>query len=224
MKNILSEKKINSINKLCDKYNISKYTINQDATINVSGSVNLSHYNFKKLPINFNEVKGDFICYTNNLNTLDGCPRIVYGSFNISYNPLTSLIGSPKFIQGEFTCTKTLIESFEGFPDKVMGNIYAKSCNKLTTLKGIPNEINGGILVFGDMLKSLEYYPSNFKFLLPILYNSKLPAEFTSEFTTLNKEEQIIFIKYQKHYDVWNPNLSVDSMHLLIDDIRGGLL
>ena len=51
---------MNSIHDICNKYNIENYTINDDESIDVNDSVNLSNYSLTELPLTFNVVTGDF--------------------------------------------------------------------------------------------------------------------------------------------------------------------
>ena len=147
------------------KYNIEKYTINDDFTIDVDGFVLLDKENLKELPeyIQFGVVKGSFYCSMNNLTSLRGCPREVEKSFYCTHNKLTSLIGapekvgeyfdctannltslvgSPREIRGLFNCNYNQLTSLEGAPEKVGNDFYCKN-NNLTSLVGSPKEVRG---------------------------------------------------------------------------------
>jgi len=65
--NYLTDKEIHEI---CKKYGIKNYTINDDGSIDVDGNVNLSYRKLTKLPLKFNNVSGNFLCYNNQLTTL----------------------------------------------------------------------------------------------------------------------------------------------------------
>ena len=92
------------ISLICEKYNIENYTINDDGSIDVNGSVSLSYYDLTELPLIFNRVIGDFNCNNNNLTSLKGCPRWVGGWFSCEVNQLTSLEFSPDYVGGDFYC------------------------------------------------------------------------------------------------------------------------
>jgi hypothetical protein len=96
---------MNSIHDICNKYNIENYTINDDESIDVNDSVNLSNYSLTELPLTFNVVTGDFECSDNNLTTLKGCPRWVGGCFRCVFNRLTSLEFSPDYVGAFFSCS-----------------------------------------------------------------------------------------------------------------------
>ena len=86
-----------SVKKICRKYGITNYTVNPDGTVDVKGSVNLSHKNLNRLPLKFGKVSGNFYCYNNQLTTLEGCPTSVGGGFYCSRNPLPEeIIDNPK--------------------------------------------------------------------------------------------------------------------------------
>ena len=87
-----------------DKYDIVNYTINDDLTVDVAGSVYLGNRGLRTIPIQFGKVNGDFYCFSNNLTSLVGCPREVGGHFFCNNNQLKSLVGCPSIIRGGFEC------------------------------------------------------------------------------------------------------------------------
>ena len=103
------------IHTICEKYNITNYTINPDGSIDVDGNVNLIYMRLTKIPIKFNKVSGNFDCSRNNLTSLRGCPIVVGGAFFCCYNNLTSLIGSPDSIRKYIMCDSNPLESIEGY-------------------------------------------------------------------------------------------------------------
>jgi hypothetical protein len=99
MKYLKKYKVFESINEaeiisICKKYGIENYTINQDRSIDVNGSVYLTNESLTKLPLKFRNVSGDFYCYGNNLTSLEGAPTSVGGDFRCQNNKLTSLEGA----------------------------------------------------------------------------------------------------------------------------------
>jgi hypothetical protein len=77
---------------------LDNYSINDDKTIDVNGSVKFprpSSY-ITQLPLTFNKVSGDFDCSRLSLTSLEGCPIEVGGTFDCSYNQLISLEYAPK--------------------------------------------------------------------------------------------------------------------------------
>ena len=84
---------------LCEEYNISKYTINLDFSIDVHNQyVNFSHKKLTALPLKFNMVESHFGCSGNRLKSLEGCPNYVGGNFYCYQNPLYTFDGCPEFI------------------------------------------------------------------------------------------------------------------------------
>ena len=101
------------ISLICEKYNITNYTINDDGSIDVNGNVNLSDKGLTELPLTFNKVTGWFDCGRNNLTTLKGSPRWVGGCFSCNKNQLTSLEFSPDYVGGSFDCyTNQLTDNY----------------------------------------------------------------------------------------------------------------
>jgi hypothetical protein len=92
------------ISLICEKYNITNYTINGDGSIDVNGSVYLYGKGLTELPLTFNKVSGYFSCARNNLTSLKGGPKWVGGNFRCNYNNLTSLEFGPDYVGTWFDC------------------------------------------------------------------------------------------------------------------------
>src|SRR3990167_4307054 len=129
------------------------YTINNDLTVDVSGSVDISNLKLKNIPIQFGKV-GDFYCYNNQLTSLKGAPKEVGGCFSCSDNQLASLKGAPKEVGGYFYCYNNQLTSLEGAPKEVGGNFYCYN-NQLASLKGAPKEVGGGFSCSNNQLKEV---------------------------------------------------------------------
>ncbi len=108
-----------------------KYTINDDRTIDVSGSVDLSGENLTNIPFKFRNVSGNFYCGDNKLKNLYGSPVNVDGEFWCRWNyQLTSLDGAPNKVGGDFYCCfcpKLPYSELFKIVDRVKGNIYYSS-------------------------------------------------------------------------------------------------
>ena len=133
----------------------------QEEMIDADGDVDLSHRNLKILPIQFNQVNGNFYCGYNNLTSLKGCPTTVNGNFYCYNNQLTSLEGCPKYVGGNFYCQDNRLTSLEGCPTTVNGNFYCGN-NKLTSLEGCPEFIKGNWAI-DNKFKSYPEYQSYLK-------------------------------------------------------------
>ena len=144
------------IEKWLYRYNINRYTINDDFTIDVDGFVVLDKENLKEFPeyIQFNIVKGDFYCSENNLTSLRGCPREVSGNFYCNKNELLSLEGAPKKVRN-FDCGFNRLTSLKGAPIEVMYSFYCDH-NQLTSLKGTPKKIGMHFGCNNNKLTTLE--------------------------------------------------------------------
>jgi len=140
---------------VCNRYRINNYTINDDLSIGVDGSVYLEKEKLEYLPLKFNYVSGDFSCYDNKLKSLEGCPQTVGGRFNCYFNELVSLEGSPQTVNGDFNCFNNKLESLEGSPQTVGGHFNC-SFNKLTDLEYFP-EVNGSVIIYGNIVNLLVY-------------------------------------------------------------------
>ena len=123
-------KKIEII-KLCKEYNITKYTINDDYSIDVDGHVDLSSKELTKIPIKFNNVTGFFSCVGNMLVNLENAPRRVERNFMCQHQyhgSFISLKGAPEYVGFRFDFNDNEnLKDFTDFPTYVGATIDAKS-------------------------------------------------------------------------------------------------
>jgi hypothetical protein len=103
--------------KVCEYYKIENYTINDDLSIDVDGSIGLYNKNLEHLPLKFNYVDGSFECQGNKLKSLEGCPKTVNGDFYCFTNELETLEGCPQTVGGDFYCFTNELKDLEHFPE-----------------------------------------------------------------------------------------------------------
>ena len=84
-----AQRRTEMIKEWLKEYSIKNYTINDDFTIDVNRSVDLTDNHLSEIPdyIQFNIVKGYFDCSNNKLTSLKGAPESVGGYFTCSNNP-----------------------------------------------------------------------------------------------------------------------------------------
>ena len=100
--------------------------------------LNASGNNIENLKVlgNRDSVSGDVILYNNLLlKNLDGCPKKVGKSLDISNCDISSLEGCPQEVGKNFNCENNNLRSLEGGPRIVLG-FYDCSKNKLSDLIG----------------------------------------------------------------------------------------
>jgi len=123
-------KKIEIIN-LCKQYNITKYTINDDYSIDVDGHVDLAHKELTKIPIKFNNVTGFFSCVGNQLVDLENAPRRVERNFMCQHQyhgSFISLKGAPEYVGFRFDFNDNEnLKDFTDFPTYVGATMDARS-------------------------------------------------------------------------------------------------
>jgi len=102
------------IDKICKKYKIKNYTINNDNSVDVNSDVDLWYEKLTSIPLNFNIVNGYFTCAENYLTSLKGCAVRVGNEFYCYNNKLTSLQYHPT-VYGKFYCDNNQINTFENF-------------------------------------------------------------------------------------------------------------
>ncbi|MCK9477560.1 MAG: hypothetical protein M0R46_16720 [Candidatus Muirbacterium halophilum] len=150
------------IDAICKEYNIKKYTINNDGSIDVNGDVLLWNRNLKVLPLKFRNVNGSFNCGYNKLANLNGYPQHVDDSFHCDDNQLTNLIGAPQYVGDGFYCTDNQLTNLIGAPQYVGGN-FSCDDNQLTSLEGAPIRVYGEFLCRNNKLKNIDYLPKTYK-------------------------------------------------------------
>ena len=157
---LLSKDEIVSI---CKNHDIINYTINDDGTVDVDGSVYLDYCELTKLPLKFGTVTGWFNCSKNNLTTLEGSPKTVYGSFTCNNNRLTSLEGGPENVGFKFVCSINKLTTLKGCP-KSIGKDFVCNNNNLKNIDFIPDLIKDKFIINGNPISSI-FNESNIDFL-----------------------------------------------------------
>ena len=144
------------IHRLCQKYNITNYSINDDMSIDVDGDVDLNRKYLEKLPLKFNYVSGYFYCKNNDLKSLEGAPKTV-GGFVCSNNKLKTLEGAPEIVGEVFYCSNNDLASLEGVPRKVGG--YFNCCyNKFEDLVNILKNKGENVYYYSTHNKAIHRY------------------------------------------------------------------
>jgi hypothetical protein len=152
------EEKKKAIDKWLDKMMVNYYTINDDLTIDVNGSVDLNGKGLDKLPYKFGHVSEYFSCERNYLTDMNNMPATVGKDFYVDDNALNTLIGMPK----------------------VRGNRISFKKNQITTLQGLDPEFKGILICRDNQLKNLDYVPAE----LESLVCEDNPFEFANQIIT----------------------------------------
>ncbi|NBP59030.1 hypothetical protein EBU71_21275, partial [bacterium] len=106
-----SGQSLEEIRKICEKYDIRNWSLNEEGLVDVDHFVDLRNQKLAELPLKFGRVAGVFFCNFNNLTTLDGAPEQVGDDFYCYENKLTSLEGGPKEVGGDFYCYENKLTS-----------------------------------------------------------------------------------------------------------------
>jgi hypothetical protein len=133
---IVDEKQIESLLKknflIKGRFKINNGMVSIEGDITVRDECELS-----QLPVNFENITGNFNLTHNHLTTLYGSPSTVGGGFFCSNGKLTSLQGGPDYVKGGFSCSHNKLTSLQGGPSFVGGGMSCAS-NPLKSLEGIP--------------------------------------------------------------------------------------
>jgi len=138
-----------------------------------------------------------------NYSSLDRIPLVfnnVSGNFNCWKNKLTSLIGGPVRVGGNYNCNHNKILTLEGAPDYI-GDMFECSHNSdlVSTYSGD---------------RDIEIVDTAY------LLSNKLPY-----LMELNLEHIKLILKYQRHFFIWNDDLTLneENFQILIEEIKDGL-
>jgi hypothetical protein len=142
---------------LLEEFDIHKYDINEDGTVDIRGNVDISHSKLPNIPLRFGIVKGDFSCSGNQIKTLEGSPIKVGGDFYCSINQLITLEDAPIEVNGDFWCYSNKLTSLKGSPKEVNG--FNCEFNELVTLEGGPIKVIRTFYCGYNQLTSLEGAP-----------------------------------------------------------------
>lgn len=106
---------IEDIKQWMDKYGITKYTVNEDLTVDVDNSVILRSKQLQDFPVQFGIVNGDFDCSYNQLTSFKGIPHKINGCLYCSHNQLTHFDCFPTYIDKHIYCSGNLITNVNNF-------------------------------------------------------------------------------------------------------------
>ena len=136
-------------------------TIDDEGLVSCKGDVELKQeQRHERLPVAFDRVDGSFVCYWNELETLEGAPKRVGKNFNCYSNQLTTLEGAPQSVGGIFSCWNNQLTTLAGAPQSVGGSFNCGS-NQLTTLEHSPQSVGGSFDCSDNQLTTLGHSPQS---------------------------------------------------------------
>ncbi len=153
---MITELEKQMIHVFCERYDINKYTIQDDGSVDVNGDVTLHSIKLKKIPFQFGVVSGSFKVNDNKLKSLVGSPNMVGGTFDCSENKLSNLVGGPKEVGWNYFCDDNELDTFYGMA-KEIGNDIRCEYNFVDDeiIEYMENLDNDGLRKF---LRFCEYY------------------------------------------------------------------
>jgi hypothetical protein len=122
-----------------------------------------SRHPIKKFPeyIRFAHINGGFHVDNCGLETLEGGPNLIQGSFFCSNNPLktSGLKGGPEQVIGSYAASNCGLETLEGMATNVEDAIYLND-NDLYSLEFLPKRIKAALYVSGNPIGTLDNFPT----------------------------------------------------------------
>lgn len=144
------------------KYNVHSYElIPHDIygyVVDVYGSVNLENKSLTHIAVKFNIVHINFVCSSNQLTSLKGCPEEVGNIFDCNFNKLKTLKYCPKSVGVSFVARQNAITHLKHFPVHV-GKHVNLSGNELINLEGLPSKVNGSLICSNNNIETLKGCP-----------------------------------------------------------------
>lgn len=184
------------------------YLVSRDGLVDVRGSVTITDIKRIKLPLRFGNITGDFLCKSNGLRTLYGCPKFVGGNFNCSDNELTSLRYSPDYVGGSYFCQDNKLASLNGCPLEIIGEFNC-AVNNLKSLRYGPKRVGKSFYAHHNLLKTLIGSPvfvaGSFHVAANLLFN-------------LEHCPDIIGLDF--HFDCWIPSLYMGSKNCHVGGVK----
>lgn len=198
-----------------DNMKVKNYTINDDLTVDVKGTVDLENKGLIYLPLQFGTVRGNFLIGSNYLTSLLGSPFEVYGDVEIQHNKITSL-EHISLATGSYFLSHNNITSLKGLPTIIHKDLRCSS-NELKNLEFGPKEIKGLCDYSRNKINTLEFCPeivaSGLKLIVNKITKINIP-KLTTSTLYLNGNP----IKQLEYKDIENINiektLSIDEMFI----------
>jgi hypothetical protein len=136
----------------------ANYTIHDDLSVSLDGSLALGNLSITKLPVKFRQVTGQ-LTLPSTLTTLEGCPDTV-GLLSASCTRLTSLKGISTHADSISLIDCANLTSLEGLP-RELNYLNISGCTSLTSLEGCPEWIYSIMFAYRCVgLKNLKGGPS----------------------------------------------------------------
>ncbi len=145
------------IHDICRKYDIKRYNINQDGTIDIEGGLVISDNYITEIPIKINKVDGFiYLSYCENLTTLKNIPEYVGGRLELRDNlNLKRIDYFPTEIKGHINISSNNLTELNNIQGEVYESFNCKS-NNITTLKGFPLIINGFLYLDNNPISIID--------------------------------------------------------------------
>lgn len=140
-----------------DRYNITGYTIHEDLTVDVEGTVDLYGKSLTSIPIQFGYVSESFDCGDNQLTSFKGCPKRIGKDFLGLWNSVKSLENGPEEIGNDYYISNNPLESLLNSP-KIVGNDFLCRQVPLKNLHEINTEFKGKLFYCGSIIEDFSQF------------------------------------------------------------------
>ena len=147
--------------------------VDRDGVVHCTGDVkSRGPFPHGELPVQFHVVR-DLDISATGLRTLRGCPLIVTGNFRAATNNLQDLQGGPRIVSDEYDVSACGLRSLEGAPAQV--RTLKVGGNMLTSLEGLEQTKVNNVSARNNPIQTLEHIPSQASF-VGFSYRPDLPV------------------------------------------------
>jgi len=214
MKNLISKEQKDEIDAFCNSIELTEYTINANGEVNTDMTVSIWIDKMTYIPIRFDKIGGNLNIAGNDLTTLEGCPRHVGGDFKCGGNYITTLEGGPTSVGGDYDCSYNVLRSLEGIAESIEGDLILDNNREMVSLYSGNVDVKiGGYCSFAN------------NYNLPDELQNFVNYDPDHDDSTLNLEHINIILKYQRYFEIWNNDMSLNTVKYqeLLDEISDGL-
>jgi hypothetical protein len=124
-----------------DNFKISNdggFDVDDEGVVHVTAQfIRISNRKLTQIPVQFGTVSGSFVVTSSAIHSLQGCPRVVMGTFSCDgCMNITSLEGGPQTVHEYYDCAYNSLTSLKGCATTVRRMLDVRN-NPLTSLEGL---------------------------------------------------------------------------------------
>jgi hypothetical protein len=122
-------------------FRVQSVTLDPQGLVDVRGDITFREPPIKgdkikgQLPVRFGRIDGSFVARNLELDTLEGAPHTVMGTFNVGSNQLVDLTHGPQVVFGWYQAGSNHLVSLQGLPDQCVNHFACEYHEQLPLLR-----------------------------------------------------------------------------------------